>query len=746
MDGPGSQPVGPPFVLDLRGADGTADLVRSAAAVVADTRGQTGSRGAQASLPRVLSDVPVAILLINQDTGLITYANRAAVELAPSLTMPVSIDAWAAEAHLIGLGGQPLGVDENPLSAVAQGLPVAGEALRRDDPTSVDPPGLLWATGFPLSRPENPERLSLVILLEITPPTGEEDPAVALQALRDRAIVATDLGFTISDPRETDNPLVWANPSFYSMTGYLPEEVIGRNCRFLQGPATSREEIASLRSALAAERSATVVILNYRKDGTAFWNQLSITPVFDGDGNLVSFVGVQADVTERVEADRDLAAAHAAERRARSEADAARQRILLLAEATTLLSATLDVEESLDRLVSLVVPLLSDWAVVSVVEPDNSIRVRAMKHRDGNKTRLLEEYASLLKPGLHDGSLQRSVQLSGEAVLMERFPEDYAQRPRMDDAVIAVAKRLGMHSGMVVPLIARRKVLGTLALLSGASERVFTRDDLETATDLGRRAGLALDNARLYQREHRVAEQLQRNMLPTLPEVPGLHLAAAYLAGDDAADVGGDFYEVLSLAHGTVSVAIGDVVGHDITAAVRMGQLRSHLRGTAWESSTAGNDDPSVVLERLDSLIQGLSVLPLASACYLRLQRPTITEPSWMVDYSNAGHPHVLLRRPDGAIEVLDQADGIVLGVSLDHQRTSARTRAMPGSQLILYTDGLVERRGSDLEEGHRALLATLLRVAKDASAEAICEALVNHAGDERDDDVAILIVALDAA
>src|SRR3712207_3475331 len=175
---------------------------------------------------------------------------------------------------------------------------------------------LLWVTGFPMSRPDGDEHLSLVVFLEVE--GGGSDPAGAqLQALRERAVVATDIAFTITDPRRPDGPLVWVNPSFSRITGYSAEEAVGRNCRFLQGPATDAATVAEIRAALDERRAITTTLLNHRKDGTAFWNQLSISPVFDGEGELVSFVGVQTDVTERVRGERERAAAFAAEQAAR---------------------------------------------------------------------------------------------------------------------------------------------------------------------------------------------------------------------------------------------------------------------------------------------------------------------------------------------------------------------------------------------------------------------------------------------
>src|SRR3712207_2288699 len=113
------------------------------------------------------------------------------------------------------------------------------------------------------------------------------------------------MSFTITDPHLPDDPLVWVNPSFTRLTGYRFDDVVGRNCRFLQGPNTDRATVDRIVDALRERRPVTEVLLNYRRDGTAFWNQLSISPVTDAAGEVVNFVGVQNDVTERVLVEQD---------------------------------------------------------------------------------------------------------------------------------------------------------------------------------------------------------------------------------------------------------------------------------------------------------------------------------------------------------------------------------------------------------------------------------------------------------
>jgi PAS domain-containing protein len=226
---------------------------RTLDAAVAVTDARAVSRNAPgnagAALPAVLADVPVAVLVIDQHTGQVTYANAAAVEIAGNVALPVDVDAWGAAAGLTDLSGNPLASTSGPLSTVAEGRPVSGEAVRlaprrstvvsRADAAEEADELLLWVTGFPLSEAGGAQQLALVVFLQIDTPGEPADPDAYLQALRERAVIATDIAFTITDPRQPDNPLIWVNPSFTRITGYEAQEVVGRNCRFLQGAGTA---------------------------------------------------------------------------------------------------------------------------------------------------------------------------------------------------------------------------------------------------------------------------------------------------------------------------------------------------------------------------------------------------------------------------------------------------------------------------------------------------------------------------
>ncbi len=261
-----------------------------------------------------------------------------------------------------------------------------------------------------------PESDDLVILL---PEQGELPGPVDRSNLRERAIQSTSCSFTISDATDPELPLLWVNPAFTLTTGYSVEEAIGRNCRFLQGPGTDPARVQELRTALAAGRDATVVLLNYRKDGTSFWNQVAISPVRDDSGQLTHFVGAQTDVTERVEAD---------------------QRLALLAAATSLLADTLDLDEAMDRLTHLLVPELADGMLLTLTDPPGAPPRVFVQHRDRN-TDLLDHLLEQL--GAADGPTSAWQQLPAEPQLVNpRRPARGEQlTPRMSSSTATASAR-----------------------------------------------------------------------------------------------------------------------------------------------------------------------------------------------------------------------------------------------------------------------------------------------------------------
>ena len=329
---------------------------------------------------------------------------------------------------------------------------------------------------------------------------------------------------------------------------------------------------------------------------------------------------------------------------------------------------------------------------------------------------------------------------------MAELPDTGANRFPDNAAAAAAFDRLRLRSAIIVPLRARGRVLGALTLYTQHPYgRRYSARDVHLAADLAGRAALAVDNARLYETEHAAVITLQHSLLPALPKVDGLQLAARYLVGVDGNQVGGDWYDVLPLPDGAVGVAVGDVVGHDLRAAAAMGQLRGVLRSYAWDGGGPGS-----VLDRCDQLVQGLEMAAMATAVYARIEPPA-ADGSRLVRYANAGHPAPLVLTPQGELLRLDEQRSPMIGAVRDLGRragaghTEAQVRCAPGSLLLLYTDGFTDVAGEDADERTDILERTVAGLPPGVSAEEAAERVVAVClPGELGDDVALLVVGIE--
>ncbi|MFE0810902.1 SpoIIE family protein phosphatase [Streptomyces sp. NPDC058848] len=383
------------------------------------------------------------------------------------------------------------------------------------------------------------------------------------------------------------------------------------------------------------------------------------------------------------------------------------ERLALLAETTTRLTSTLNVDEALHRLVALVLPRLADWAVIDLITEHDEVWRTAVVHSEGGRLVPYEELQGPMPPVPEHSTMPLSRALRGVASALVE-PDVYRSPP---DSGIAVEQRrlfdaTGIRSAVVVPLRGTREVLGALTLGRADKLESFTAADLPLIEDIARRASLALDNARLYQRQRAIAETMQNHLLPQMPRVPGLQLAVRYLPAPDASQVGGDWYDAFTLSDGATALAIGDVVGHDLEATAGMAQLRNMLRAYAWSQQTP----PSRIVERLDEAIMPITDVTMATLVCARVTRAD--DGSWQLTWSNAGHPPPLLVTRDGLTEYLTGGHSLLLGTGISTRRPDATVVLPPGCTLLLYTDGLIEAPGRTIDDGlnrlrqHAAVLA----------------------------------------
>ncbi|WP_406011115.1 SpoIIE family protein phosphatase [Streptomyces sp. NBC_00637] len=410
------------------------------------------------------------------------------------------------------------------------------------------------------------------------------------------------------------------------------------------------------------------------------------------------------------------------------------ERLALLAATTTQLTSTLDVDEALRRLVTLVVPRLADWAIIDLITERDEVWRTVVVEAAGAALVPHEELQGPMPPVPEESPMPLSRALRGVASTLAG-PQTYQGQP---DSGIAVEQRrlfdaTGIHSAAIAPIRSTRAVLGALTLGRAKQSGDFHTADLPLIEDIARRAGLALDNARLYQRQRKVAETMQNHLLPQMPRVSGLQMAVRYLPAPDASQVGGDWYDAFSLSDGATALAIGDVVGHDLEAAAGMAQVRNMLRAYAW----ALREPPSRIVERLDEAVTHITDVTMATMILARVEEAD--EGGWKLSWTNAGHPPPLLISHDGLADYLTAGHGILLGTGAGKPRVDATALLPPGSTLLLYTDGLIEESGHSLDEGLHRLRRHAAALAHRPLASFTDQLLRRVRPSANDDDVALL-------
>jgi serine phosphatase RsbU (regulator of sigma subunit) len=425
-----------------------------------------------------------------------------------------------------------------------------------------------------------------------------------------------------------------------------------------------------------------------------------------------------------------------AERAARTEAENARSRLAFLALASEVLASSLDEDVILQNFARLAVPRIADWCAVDLVMENGSLRRMAAVHVDPELEGLVRELRERYPPDPSEPHPIWSVILTGQPDLAESVTDaDLAARARDADH-LDLLHRLGIRSHMVLPIKARGKTFGAVSLVSGASGRNYGPADLELAVDLARRAALAADNARLYREQRHIARTLQQSLLPpSLPELPGMEVAARYRAAGEGNEVGGDFYDVFEASDQAWVVTIGDVCGKGPEAAAVTGLARHTVRAAAIHEHR-----PSKVLSILnDAILRELSDQRFCTVCCVRV-RPN--DEGARLTICSAGHPLPLVLRVAGEVETVGRPS-MLLGVFPDVELTDHVVDLGPGDALVLYTDGVTEPMSVGPDAGADQL-ASVVASATGRPAAGIAQAIeqtVEGAQGARRDDFAVLVL-----
>jgi serine phosphatase RsbU (regulator of sigma subunit) len=318
----------------------------------------------------------------------------------------------------------------------------------------------------------------------------------------------------------------------------------------------------------------------------------------------------------------------------------------------------------------------------------------------------------------------------GEPQLIRAVTDELLASSASSSEQLEIFRAMGIESAVVVPLRGRARVLGALSVVSAESGRRLDAADLAVAIDLGRKAGLAVENAQLYQRARHVAKAFEQVLVPErLATVPGLDVAARYLPAAGA-EVGGDWYDVIPFSDGRVGLVIGDVIGHDLRASSIMASLRTAVRAYAW----AGNP-PARVVDYVDELARGLEADHMATLIY-GIYEPATRRLRW----SNAGHLPPLIVGPRHTAAFLEQPSSVLVGAMGGLSYSEGEIDLDPGSAVLFYTDGLIQERGGLVSEGLDRLSQLVATQAGAEPVHLINRVLATMLGeDQRADDIAIL-------
>ena len=541
------------------------------------------------------------------------------------------------------------------------------------------------------------------------------------RAMRDAAI---DAFISI----DHEGRIIEFNPAAERTFGYPRSDVIGKHLADLLIPPEDRERHREglrryLETGSGALIDQRVEVNALRSDGTEFPVELAIAAV---DSDPPIFTGYVRDITEEKAAELALRES--------------RERLAFLVEASALLSSSLNYRTVLERLANLVVPFLADWCAVDVIEEDGTLRRIAIAHAEPQK----RELANRLK-GVHsdhrDGTVLDAVLATGEGVIAADGM-DCCGGNSPDAERRRIVAELGYASALIAPLVARGRTLGAVTLVSASGGHAYGPNDLSLVEDLGRRAALAIDNARLYRERSHVARTLQRSLLPPhLPQIPGVEVAARYHAAGEGNEVGGDFYDVFRTGKDDWAIVIGDVCGKGADAAALTALARYTVRAGAMQARK-----PSRVLGMLnDALLAeaGMRDVMDQRFCTVAYARLRPVKDGVRLTTTSGGHPVPLVMRADGRIENACRV-GTLIGVLSDPTMSDQSTELGPGDVLVFYTDGITEARSADAvfgEDGIRRLVSTCTGMDATTIAEQIERAVLEFQHGTPRDDIALLVV-----
>jgi PAS domain S-box-containing protein len=555
-----------------------------------------------------------------------------------------------------------------------------------------------------------------LVVVDVTAAARTRREVDALAAERERALTryqglveATTAAVWI---REPDGSAVHDAPALRALTGQSVEAYRGWGFLDVVDPAHREEVRAAWRRAVA--EGAEVVTCTYRlcTDRGYRWFHSRAVPVRVA-GVVVEWVGTETDVDDETRA---------------------RHRLDVLARATRAVNAVRDPEAELTALAEAVVPEFADVCRIYLIDQGSAGTGPVAGRRSVTRTAAGVAPSPANEERFSFGAthpVARCVRTGASVLVPIPAPPELAwfntvEQRRWGDEI-------GITSMLAAPVVSRGVVMAALLFVTCGRRPAYTEDDRALVVELASRVSAAVEQAERFERTRQVSLALQSAMLSAPPRHALAEVQARYVPAVAELEVGGDWYDAFALPGGDLAVGVGDVAGHDLSAAAAMGQLRSMLRALAYETEGA----PSDVVRRLDRVASRLEVTGFTTLVFGRICRRA---GATLFRWANAGHPPPVLVPPTGDPVLLTGDVGVVLGVAPELPRIDREVVLEPGSTLLLYTDGLAERR-NDPDNHAPGELLDLVRRGSGLGLSDLCEHLVRGTTADTGDDMVVLAV-----
>nr|WP_279395525.1 SpoIIE family protein phosphatase [Thermobifida halotolerans] len=630
--------------------------------------------------------------------------------------------------HRSVFGDRPL---DQPFHTAFSDLPQPGYAVLLDRVMTTGEPAFLpdapitadypetgrreryFDTSFSPVLLENGESGVLVLVSEVTDQVGIEQRDLAFQ----RYASLVRAGGPIEWSASAVDGAVELNRGWQEATGQRPEEYRGYG--WLDAVAPDDRPALVLAWSQAVEQVPDLFEHTFRvrqRDGTYRHFRTRAVPVRQ-NGVVVEWTGTCTDVEQQWR-----------EQRRRD----------LFARASAAIADATQMDDTLTALAHVIVPDLADACSIYLI-PDPALRPAGAPFA-------AERVAVAHRPGLSDLPPRRKEIFAPDSAFVHAiqqnrpfhrtFPPGRPPPGFLPADSVRWLARVGANSVIVLPLVVEGAAVAVLTAAACGDREPIDQNDVDLLTGLFGHLEPAIGTIAEFQRTQRVALALQRSFLGNLPEIPGMSIVGRYQPSPTASHVGGDWYDAFTVDDSAM-LAIGDIAGHDLTAAIAMSQLRNMLRALTIDRPA----EPRDVLRRLDSAVERSGEYEGTATCILaRIEQDDSGR--WQMTYSVAGHPPPLLVLPDGSTRFLEDSHDLLLGLDAEHPRTSAVEPLPPGSTLLLYTDGLVEHSDEHFDVGLERLARHCASMA-DAPLDEFCDRLLADLPVAGHDDITMIALRL---